>query len=122
MRTNWYGPDGSSTLPPNPPPPPPPPRLPPPPAAGAVAGAAVFWFVAMAVWMKTLSPETIGVAVPRPGSFTFQRTFCVSLQFVGGSAPAAVPFASGPRHCGQSASAAASAANNETLANPIDNQ
>lgn len=51
--------------------------------------------------MKIRSPQTMGVAVPLPGSFTFQRTFEVSLQVTGGSALGAVPVSSGPRHPGQ---------------------
>jgi hypothetical protein len=52
--------------------------------------------------MKTCSFQTIGVEVPKPGIFIFHFTFSVSLHAVGGFAPAAVPFASGPRHRGQS--------------------
>src|SRR5262245_41639026 len=43
----------------------------------------------------------IGVAEPLPGIFTFHFTLLVSLQVTGGDASGAVPFWSGPRHCGQ---------------------
>ena len=41
--------------------------------------------------------------MPAPGSSVFHRTLDVSLHVTGGVAPAATPFPSGPRHCGQSA-------------------
>src|SRR5687767_6432370 len=53
--------------------------------------------------MKTRSFQTIGVPVPLPGRFTFQRTFSVSLHVVGGLATGATPVPCGPRHCGQAA-------------------
>ena len=68
--------------------------------------------------MKILSPHTIGVADPRPGSFTFHFTLLVSLHFVGGFADGATPFASGPRHCGQFASGEAAS---ERPTHPTDN-
>jgi len=63
-----------------------------------------------AVSRKTLSPQTIGDADPRPGISTFQRMFCVSLHSVGGLPCRATPFASGPRHCPQKRSASESCA------------
>jgi hypothetical protein len=47
----------------------------------------------------------MGVEVPLPGIRTFHFTFFVSLHSTGGLAPGAMPLASGPRHCGQSARA-----------------
>src|SRR5688572_17808011 len=55
----------------------------------------------MAVWMKTLSPQMIGVAWPSPGILIFHLMFSVSLHLVGGLALGATPFWSGPRHWGQ---------------------
>src|SRR5687767_6801235 len=50
----------------------------------------------------------MGVELPLPGSFTFQRMFFDSLHCVGGSASAAAaPVFVGPRHWGQFASARA---------------
>ena len=51
----------------------------------------------------------MGVAEPSPGIFTFHLTLLVSLQLVGGLAEGATPFWSGPRHCGQFASAVVAA-------------
>ena len=59
-----------------------------------------------AVVRKIRSPQTIGVECPLPGRATFQRTFLVSLHSTGGSAFGAAPVPNGPRHCGQSVSAA----------------
>ena len=41
--------------------------------------------------MKILSPQTIGLAVPRPGSFTFHLMFSFSLQVIGGEASGEAP-------------------------------
>ena len=54
--------------------------------------------VSIAVSTKTCWPQTIGVEVPLPGIATFQRTFLLSSQLVGGFPLGAVPLASGPRH------------------------
>ncbi len=51
--------------------------------------------------MNIRSSQTMGVAEPLPGIFTFHLTFLVSLQTVGGLAEGATPVAKGPRHCGQ---------------------
>jgi hypothetical protein len=69
--------------------------------------------------MKMRSPHTIGVAEPRPGSFTFHFTLLVSLHVVGGFADGATPVASGPRHCGQFGSGEAAAS--EMPRHPTDN-
>src|SRR5688572_23868895 len=55
--------------------------------------------------MKILSPQTMGVAVPRPGSFTFHLMFSSSLQVVAGEASGDAPVSKGPRHFGQFSSA-----------------
>ena len=68
--------------------------------------------------MKILSPHTIGVADPFPGSFTFHFTLLVSLHFVGGFAEGATPFANGPRHCGQFASGEAATESATQPTNP----
>ncbi len=54
-----------------------------------------------AVRKKILSPHTIGLEVPWPGTGTFHLTFCVSLQVSGGLAVVETPAAIGPRHAGQ---------------------
>ena len=58
--------------------------------------------------MKTLSPQTIGLDQPRPGTGVFQATFSLALQVSGSrgsSATTDVP--SGPRNCGQLSDSAA---------------
>src|ERR1043166_2296249 len=52
--------------------------------------------VLIALRIKTLSPEMIGVLVPSPGILVFHFTFFVSLHSVGGS-PVPTPFCDGPR-------------------------
>ena len=54
--------------------------------------------------MKIRCSQTMGEAVPLPGAL-FHFTFSVSLQWVGGFADGETPVPSGPRHCGQVASA-----------------
>src|SRR5262245_39003311 len=55
----------------------------------------------MAVATKTRSPQTIGVALPRPGSAAFHFMLVLSSHSSGGSPFGAVPLASGPRQWGQ---------------------
>src|SRR5438094_65778 len=43
----------------------------------------------------------MGEEWPLPGRAIFQRILLVSLQWIGGFARGATPFANGPRHCGQ---------------------
>src|SRR4051812_31841839 len=62
--------------------------------------------------MKTWSFHIMGVASPLPGTFPFHLMLLVSLQAVGGLPLGARPLASGPRHCGQLASAEKEAADN----------
>ena len=73
-----------------------------PPSSSSGGGAAGFGSVGTAVVRKRLSPYTIGVETPRPGSATFQRTPFSSLH-TRAAAPGATPFALGPRQCGQCA-------------------
>ena len=54
--------------------------------------------VLMAVSTKTLSLQTIGLAVPFPSIGTFHWMFFSSLHSVGGVADEETPVASGPRH------------------------
>ncbi len=56
-----------------------------------------------AVETSTMSPRTIGLPRPSPGTSTFQRTFLASDHSSGGSAVGLSPVRSGPRHSGQSA-------------------
>jgi hypothetical protein len=65
----------------------------------------VFFPVGIAVWMKILSSQMMGVAFPLPGTLIFHRIFSDSLHVVGGSAEGATPVCEGPRHCGQFLSA-----------------
>src|SRR5262245_27463938 len=53
--------------------------------------------VLIAVTTNTCSPQTMGVALPLPGSSAFHLIFFLSSQVSGGLARGAVPFASGPR-------------------------
>src|SRR5260370_25940689 len=57
--------------------------------------------VLIAVTMKTWSPQTIGVALPRPVSGAFHLMFFFSSHLMGGSPLGAVPLASGPLQWGQ---------------------
>ena len=57
--------------------------------------------VETAVSMKTLSPQTTGVAEPVPGTLIFHLMFFSSLHSVGGWPVGETPLHSGPRHCGQ---------------------
>jgi hypothetical protein len=59
-----------------------------------------------AVVKKTRSPLTIGLEWPRPGTFASQRIFSVRLHFVTTCASWLLPSSVGPRHHGQSPSAA----------------
>src|SRR5262245_20597423 len=51
--------------------------------------------------MKILSSQTIGVAKPSPGTFTFHLPFFPWARSVGGELEGAKPLPVGPRHCGQ---------------------
>src|SRR5262245_6562655 len=70
-------------------------------ASDAATSASTFFPVGIAVRMKILSPQMIGVADPEPGIATFHLMFLVSLHSTGGCAVTEVPVHSGPRHCGQ---------------------
>src|SRR6187399_1920601 len=64
----------------------------------------------------TRSPITMGVDTPWPPSAAVQATFSFALHFSGRFKSAAMPFPSGPRHCGQS-----SVCTTEMAANTITN-
>ena len=66
-------------------------------AFGSLSAATVR-SVLIAVTTKTWSPQTIGVALPWPGSSAFHLMLVFASQVIGGSAFGAVPLASGPRH------------------------
>src|ERR1043166_2665897 len=51
--------------------------------------------------MKTRSPQTMGVELPRSGKDVLQRTFSVALHRVGRFFSKETPVPCGPRHCGQ---------------------
>jgi hypothetical protein len=70
------------------------------------------------IWDVTMtrSPMTMGVDTPWPPSAAVQATFSFALHFSGRFESAAMPFPSGPRHCGQS-----SACTTEMAANTITN-
>ena len=72
----------------------------------------------MAATTNTWSPQTIGVADPRPGSAAFHLMLVLASQWTGGSA-SATPSACGPRHWGQFGSAGRSAAPTVTPAIPV---
>src|SRR5689334_19979932 len=55
----------------------------------------------IAVVTYTVSRQTIGLLLPRPGIGIFQRTFFVSLHSTSGLAAGASPVPMGPRHVGQ---------------------
>src|SRR4051794_3007885 len=57
--------------------------------------------VSTAVATKTWSPQTMGLALPRPGNGAFQRTWVLASQVTGGSPAGATPVSSGPRQRGQ---------------------
>ena len=56
--------------------------------------------------MKTLESTTIGLELPSPSSFTFQRMFSVCDHFCGTPVSSEIPVPRGPRHCSQSSAAA----------------
>ena len=89
--------------------------------SGACA-AAPSTVVGTAVVTKTRSPQTTGVAEPRPGISTFQRMFFPSAHSRGGVAVLDTPVACGPRHCGQKRSAAAGRPGRRASARPKTNR
>src|ERR1022692_973126 len=67
---------------------------------------------------KTASFQIAGVELPQPGSGVFQATFLVLLHLVGRFLPGATLSAVGPRHCGQTSSAATARCEPGTRSNP----
>src|SRR5829696_6163612 len=59
---------------------------------------------------KRRSPHTMGVEPLRSGIASFHVTFSAAVHFTGKLRSALTPFRSGPRHCGQLASAGAAGA------------
>jgi len=67
------------------------------PSARAKHMTARFVLFSVACVMKTRSPQTTGVELPRSGRSTFQRTFSVALHLIGRFFSGEWPVPSGPR-------------------------